>query len=212
MDVGEVWAGRACVGANQQELTTCAKKGGQEELFFAKGGFRAPSCSQRAIAGRRLALYPSNCGLFFKFFWKVWGMGQAFWENGYTTPSFFEACPYIWKCWIFDSSWSLEISFFSKFFWLKLEDTWTFISTIGIFVLWKIEITKNSLRIASVWNLFVSFFNVRCIWVCSTHDLPLRFGTQVLNMMCITMVEKLKVAYFKTFTPKAVKVCYPCQV
>jgi hypothetical protein len=28
---GEVWAGRACVGANQQELTTCTKSEGQEE-------------------------------------------------------------------------------------------------------------------------------------------------------------------------------------
>jgi hypothetical protein len=28
---GEVWAGRACTGANQQELTTCAKSRGQEE-------------------------------------------------------------------------------------------------------------------------------------------------------------------------------------
>jgi hypothetical protein len=28
---GEVWAGRACAGANQQELTTCTKSGGQEE-------------------------------------------------------------------------------------------------------------------------------------------------------------------------------------
>jgi hypothetical protein len=28
---GEVWVGRACAGANQQELTTCAKSGGQEE-------------------------------------------------------------------------------------------------------------------------------------------------------------------------------------
>jgi hypothetical protein len=27
----EVWAGRACVGANQQELTTSTKSGGQEE-------------------------------------------------------------------------------------------------------------------------------------------------------------------------------------
>jgi hypothetical protein len=30
----EVWAGRACAGANQQELTTCAKSGGHEEIFF----------------------------------------------------------------------------------------------------------------------------------------------------------------------------------
>jgi hypothetical protein len=25
---GEIWAGRACAGTNQQELTTCAKSGG----------------------------------------------------------------------------------------------------------------------------------------------------------------------------------------
>jgi hypothetical protein len=32
--LGEVWAGRACARANQQELTTYAKKGGQEEETF----------------------------------------------------------------------------------------------------------------------------------------------------------------------------------
>jgi hypothetical protein len=31
---GEVWAGRACAGANQQELTTCTKSEGQEEKTF----------------------------------------------------------------------------------------------------------------------------------------------------------------------------------
>jgi hypothetical protein len=35
---GEVWAGRACARANQQELTTCAKSGGQEEKKFQKNG------------------------------------------------------------------------------------------------------------------------------------------------------------------------------
>jgi hypothetical protein len=29
---------------------------------------------------------------------------------------------------------------------------------------------------------FVPFFSARCIWVCSTHLLPLRFGIQVPNM------------------------------
>jgi hypothetical protein len=34
----EVWAGRACAGANQQELTTSTKKNGQEEEGkFSKG-------------------------------------------------------------------------------------------------------------------------------------------------------------------------------
>jgi hypothetical protein len=28
---GEVWAGQACTTANERELTTCAKSGGQEE-------------------------------------------------------------------------------------------------------------------------------------------------------------------------------------
>jgi hypothetical protein len=51
----------------------------------------------------------------------------------YNTP-FFEACLYTWKFQIFHSSWSLEISFFFTFFWLKLEETWSFISTIGILV------------------------------------------------------------------------------
>jgi hypothetical protein len=31
---GEVWAGWAGVGANQEELTTCIKSGGQEEKTF----------------------------------------------------------------------------------------------------------------------------------------------------------------------------------
>jgi hypothetical protein len=31
---GEVWAGRACAVANQQELTPCTKSGGQEEKEF----------------------------------------------------------------------------------------------------------------------------------------------------------------------------------
>jgi hypothetical protein len=37
---------------------------------------------------------------------------------------------------------------------LNLEYTWTFISTVGIFFSWKIEITKNSVRFASVMEIF----------------------------------------------------------
>jgi hypothetical protein len=32
--------------------------------------------------------------LFNLIFWEIWGMGQGFWENGCTSPPFFEACPY----------------------------------------------------------------------------------------------------------------------
>jgi hypothetical protein len=59
-------------------------------------------------------------------------------------------------------------------------------------------------------KFFVPFFTTGCILVCSTHHLPLRFGTQVPNMMCITMVQKLKVAKFPNFAPKVVKVYCPC--
>jgi hypothetical protein len=58
-------------------------------------------------------------------------MGLAFWKNGCITPPFFEPYPYIWEGKIFHSSWSLEILFSSIFFWLKLEYTRTFISTIN---------------------------------------------------------------------------------
>jgi hypothetical protein len=87
---GEVWAGRACAAANEKELTTCAKRGGQEEKKFQKK-WEQPG--------------PVRLSQFFEFFLflkneflEVWEMGQGFWENGCTAPPFFEACPYTWKC------------------------------------------------------------------------------------------------------------------
>jgi hypothetical protein len=58
---GEVWAGRACAGANQQELTTCTKSGGQEEKTFQEKWELPPQAQvstrgRRATAGRRPAL------------------------------------------------------------------------------------------------------------------------------------------------------------
>jgi hypothetical protein len=58
---GEVWAGWACVGANQQELTTCTKSGGQEEKKFQQKWELPPQAQvstrgRRATAGRRPAL------------------------------------------------------------------------------------------------------------------------------------------------------------
>jgi hypothetical protein len=41
---------------------------------------------------------------FFSFFFGVMRMGLAFWENGCTTPPFFEACPYTWEYEFFHSS------------------------------------------------------------------------------------------------------------
>jgi hypothetical protein len=57
---------------------------------------------------------------------------------------------------------------------------------------------KNQLKIPQellvLWKFSKPFFSAGCILVCSTHHLPLRFGTHVPNMLCITMVQKLKVA------------------
>jgi hypothetical protein len=76
--------------------------------------------------GKRFFLARANLGqsqaffLFLQFldffsFFGVMRMGLAFWENGCTTLPFFEACPYTLEGEIFHFSWSLEISFFSKF-------------------------------------------------------------------------------------------------
>jgi hypothetical protein len=52
---GEVWAGRACAAANEKELTTCAKRGGQEEKKIKKK-WEQPDRSRRqpAAGGRSL--------------------------------------------------------------------------------------------------------------------------------------------------------------
>jgi hypothetical protein len=85
---------------------------------------------------------------------------------------------------MFHSSWRMEISSFFKFyFFLNLDYTWTFISTFGIFVSCKIEITKNSSRFASVMEMFCTLLQCRVhlsmfhsssiskIWYTSTeHD------------------------------------------
>jgi hypothetical protein len=44
---------------------------------------------------------------------------------------------------------------------LNLEYTWTYISTVGIFVSWKIKITKNSVRFASVMEMFCTLLQCR---------------------------------------------------
>jgi hypothetical protein len=57
--LGELWAGRACAGTNQQELTTCAKSAGQYKKKFKKKGEADPVQvsirGQRATAGRQPA-------------------------------------------------------------------------------------------------------------------------------------------------------------
>jgi hypothetical protein len=91
----------------------------------------------------------------------------------------FEEQPGILGEWVYNTSifWSLplhmevlnlpflmeigDFTFFQILFFLNLEYTWTFISTVGIFVSWKIEITKNSSRIASVMDIFCTLLQCR---------------------------------------------------
>jgi hypothetical protein len=50
---GEVWAWRACAGANQQELTTCAKSGRQEEKKIQEKWEQPNKRRYRPTAGGR---------------------------------------------------------------------------------------------------------------------------------------------------------------
>jgi hypothetical protein len=52
--LGELWAGQACAGTNQQELTTCAKSGGQHQKKFKKKGRLTLSRRQPAADRRSL--------------------------------------------------------------------------------------------------------------------------------------------------------------
>jgi hypothetical protein len=56
-----------------------------------------------------------------------------------------------------------DFTIFQILFSLNLDYTWTFISTLEIFVARKIEMTKNSSRFASVMEFSVPFFSAQCI-------------------------------------------------
>jgi hypothetical protein len=62
--LGELWAGRACAGTNQQELTMCAKCGGQHKREKDKKG---AGRSYPGLAGDRwsLASHGSTLVIFF---------------------------------------------------------------------------------------------------------------------------------------------------
>jgi hypothetical protein len=51
---GEVWAGRACAAANEKELTTCAKSGGQEEKKIQQKWEQPDRSRRRPAASGRL--------------------------------------------------------------------------------------------------------------------------------------------------------------
>jgi hypothetical protein len=79
---GEVWAGRACAGANQQELTTCTKSGGQEEKTFQEKWELPQRFKRRPAVARRPRV--DTCAyetiqIFLKFFYLK---KKNFWKFG----------------------------------------------------------------------------------------------------------------------------------
>jgi hypothetical protein len=64
---GEVWAGRACAAANEKELTTCAKSGGQEEKKIQEK-WEQPNKSRHRPAGCGSTPVPVRLSQFFEIF------------------------------------------------------------------------------------------------------------------------------------------------
>ena len=146
--LGEVWARQACAGANQQRLTTCAKKGGQEE---ARGEFRAlvqeRLVTSDGLLSMALSLTDHGLGLpppsffqYFKlfnilYFWhyeEVWRWAWYFGRTHVQHSHFLNLVPILrnTKSSIPHGAWRFHV--IPKKF-LKLDYTKTFIFTIGIF-------------------------------------------------------------------------------
>jgi hypothetical protein len=58
--LGEVWARRACTGANEEELTICKKIGGRREEERGQGGGNkgGPVGTRPVTSGRRPSTVP----------------------------------------------------------------------------------------------------------------------------------------------------------
>jgi hypothetical protein len=59
---GEVWAGQACAAANEKELTTCAKSGGQEENKIQEKWVQLNRLRRRPAASWRPTVRASSLG------------------------------------------------------------------------------------------------------------------------------------------------------
>jgi hypothetical protein len=79
---GEVLAGRVCAGANQQELTTCTKSGGQEEKNIQEKWELPHRRRCRSAVARWPRVDTCACGIvqiFLKFFYLK---KKNFWKFG----------------------------------------------------------------------------------------------------------------------------------
>jgi hypothetical protein len=116
--LGEVWARRACAVSNQQELTICAKKKGQEEeFFFAKGEFRV--ASQQPTVARRPRPCQTAAYLIFQILFSFFGkFGEWTWpfrRIGVQHPHFLKLAPTLGSVKSSISHGSWRFLFFSNF-------------------------------------------------------------------------------------------------
>jgi hypothetical protein len=171
---GEVWAWRACAGANEEELTTCAKFWGQEVGGrglgeYQKGDLRRSSrqplvSSCRPLDGQRLPDRRQRVGtssrppatgsrqdnwaqrfffgfflipfFFFKFKALACSKGLDFLGGGLGVqhPIFLTMPPTLGSANSSKIHGEWRFHFFPKNNFLYLVHTWTFPSTVGIFV------------------------------------------------------------------------------
>jgi hypothetical protein len=110
-------------------------------------------------AGRRLSL--SSCTQFFEkkiflilFFWKFGKWARAFGRMGVQYPHFLKLALTLGSANSSKIHGKRRFHFFPKKIFLNLVYTWTFLTTVGIFVSWKVEFTKNPARFASVMEIF----------------------------------------------------------
>jgi hypothetical protein len=95
---GEVCAGRACASANEKELTTCTKSGGQEEKKFQQKWEHPDRSRRRPAAGGRptCQVVPIFLKLKIKIkmiFWKFGKCAWAFGRMGVQHPHFLKLAP-----------------------------------------------------------------------------------------------------------------------
>jgi hypothetical protein len=142
------------------------------EKKFGQGG-QASTRGRRATVGHWLAAgqcmaMSRSVPYFLKFFyfwnflfWKL-GNGPGLLGEWMYITSIFWSLPLHLE--VLNVPFLMEIgnfTFFQILFFLNLKYTWTFIPTVGIFVSWKIKITKNSSRFASVMEFFCIFLLCR---------------------------------------------------
>jgi hypothetical protein len=126
---GKVWAGWACAAANEKELTTCAKSRGQEEKKIQEKWVQPDKLRRRAVPSFLKYFYLKK-----KNFWEFGKWARAFGRMGVQYPHFLKIALILGSANSSKNHGKWRFHFFLKKKIPKLVHTWTFLSTVGIFV------------------------------------------------------------------------------